>query len=112
MIPAGRGKEGSEPNEGTPPELLTATLLRLSGQRQTSQTSCYPPLTPCLGICALGPSMSTSHGLYTCMCPLQGAAVAMQVPCLPRSMHVGPTTVPRPVYRAATSKVRFKVRNL
>lgn len=44
------------------------------------------------------------------MRPLQDHAVAMQVPRLPSSLQGNPTTVP--VYRAATSKVRFKVRNL
>lgn len=46
------------------------------------------------------------------MRPLQDHAVAMQVPRLPSSLQGNRTTVPQPVYRAATSKVRFKVRNL
>ena len=52
------------------------------------------PLTPCLDICAqVQAEVQLYYGLYTCMCPLQDAAVAMQVPCLPRNMHVGPTAV-------------------
>lgn len=118
MIPEGVSKEELEPSHSTPPILLSPHphphLAQVQPLRDKEYRPPAPslPLTPCLGNCALDPSMFMSHGLYTCMCPLQDAAVAMQVPCLPRSMHVSPTMVPRPVYRAATSKVRFRVRNL
>ena len=111
MIPEETGEEGSEPSHGSPPELLSLPPCPCSAAQGQTVPSLLP-LTPQLGSCALGPSMPMSHGLYTCTCPLQDVAVATQVPCLPRSRPVSPTVVPQPVYRAATSKVRFKVRNL
>lgn len=110
MIPKETDKEGSETSQGTPSEILSPflALVQLLRDKQCRPPAHYPP---CLSVCALGPSMPTTHGLYTCMCPLQDPAVTMQAPRLPRNMHVSPTTVPQPVYRAATSKVRFKVRN-
>lgn len=113
VIPEGISKEGSEPSHGSPLELLSPYLVRvqLLGDSVDLQP-CLLPLTPHHGNYVLGPSMSKPRGLYTCTCPLQNVAVAMQVSCLPGNRHGSPTMVPQPVYLAATSKVRFRVRNL
>lgn len=114
MIPEGISKEGSEPSHGSPLELPCPHLVRVScsGTNSVDLLPCLLPLTPHLGCYVLGPSMSKPQGLYTCTCPLQDGAVAMQVPCLPGNRPGSPTVVPQPVYLAATSKVRFRVRNL
>lgn len=90
MIPAETGKEGSETSQGTH---LSSSVLPLS------TFSCSGTSSADLLLSALPFLHALAFVLWVRACPC------------PRSLHVSPTTVLLLVYRAATSKVRFKVRN-
>lgn len=90
MIPGETGKEGSETSHG-PHRSSLVLPSSTSGCSGTSRADLLLSARPFL------------HALVSVLW-------VPACPC-PRSLRVSPTTVPLLVYRAATSKVRFKVRN-
>lgn len=63
MIPKETGKEGSETSQGTHLSFLVLPLsmFSCSGTSSANLLLSTLPLPPCLGICALGPSLSMSQ---------------------------------------------------